>query len=293
MSTLACGKVQKMQRRLIILLRIIFSALVIILLFSLTGYFRNERTTEGLKKLKADTEEGRHKERELIPEAGESAALSIDKEYSERTESLDKAVSGDGDEQEKKVSDEFTGLLEVNPDIIGWLKIPGTVIDYPVVKTSDEDYYLHHDFYGQKSIYGTLFVKDIADVETPGTNIIIYGHHMRNNTMFGSLDAYESEDYLSSHEIIEFNTLYEKRRYQVLSVFRSEVLPEDSGEFRYYDFYQADSKEDFDHYYSNIKELSEYDTGISAEYGDTFITLSTCAYHTKNGRFVVVAKRIG
>ena len=68
--------------------------------------------------------------------------------------------------------------------------------------------------------------------------------------------------------------------------------PEDSDEFRYYDFYQADSREDFDDFYQNIKGLSEYETGVSADYGDTFITLSTCAYHTPEGRFAVVAKRI-
>ncbi len=115
---------------------------------------------------------------------------------------------------------------------------------------------------------------------------------MRNNSMFGDLDAYESEEFFNSHGIIEFNTLYEERRYRVISVFRSEVLPEDSDKFKYYEFYQADSKEDFDDFYNNIKELSEYETGVTAEYGDTFITLSTCAYHTENGRFVVVAKRI-
>ncbi len=281
-----------MQRRIIILLRIIFSALALMLAFSLIGYFRNERMSEDLKSLKAVSEARTEKIRELRLEAGEAAALKTIKIYSERAENRDRINSGDMAEPEKKVSDEFAGLLAVNPDTIGWLRIPDTVIDYPVVRTSDEDYYLHHDFYGEKSIYGTLFVKDIADVETPGTNIIIYGHHMRNDTMFGDLDAYESEEYLKNHEMIEFNTLYEKRQYRVISVFRSEILPEDSDEFRYYDFYQADSKEDFDHFYQNIKNLSEYETGVSAEYGDTFITLSTCAYHTQNGRFVVVAKRI-
>ncbi|MCR5734912.1 MAG: class B sortase [Lachnospiraceae bacterium] len=281
-----------MQRRIIILLRFIFSALVVILAFSLIGYFRNERMSEDLRNLKVVSEARTLSGGELHLEAGEAATLNTIEKHSKGTESQDKFISEDMAEPEKKVLDEFAGLLTVNPDTIGWLRIPDTVIDYPVVSTSDEDYYLHHDFYGQKSIYGTLFVKDIADVDTPGTNIIIYGHHMRNDTMFGGLDAYESEDFFKSHEIIEFNTLYEERRYRVISVFRSEVLPDDSDKFRYYDFYQADSKEDFDYFYKNIKELSEYETGITADYGDTFITLSTCAYHTQNGRFVVVAKRI-
>lgn len=281
-----------MQRRIIILLRLIFSLLAVILAFSLVGYFRNERIREKLKSLKAASEEKTQEAPEPRRETEVSHAPGTSWEYSEETEGRDEAVSAETAGPEKKVSDEFAGLLEVNPDIIGWLRIPDTVIDYPVVRTDNEDYYLHHDFYGQNSIYGTLFVKDIADVETPGTNIIIYGHHMRNDTMFGSLDAYESEDFLKSHGIIEFNTLYEKRRYRVISVFRSEILPEDSDEFRYYDFYQADSREDFDDFYQNIKGLSEYETGVSADYGDTFITLSTCAYHTPEGRFAVVAKRI-
>ncbi len=281
-----------MQRRIIILLKLIFSALVIILAFSLIGYFRNERMSEDLRNLKAAPEARTSENGEPRPDTGETSTPGTTEEHSEEVKSQDMVVSGDTTEPEKKVLDEFASLLAINPDITGWLKIPGTAIDYPVVITGDEDYYLHHDFYGQKSIYGTLFVKDMADVETPGTNIIIYGHHMRNDTMFGSLDAYESEDYFKSHEIIEFSTLYEKRRYRVISVFRSEILPEGSDKFRYYDFYQADSKEDFDYFYDNIKNLSEYETGINADYGDTFITLSTCAYHTQNGRFVVVAKRI-
>ncbi len=278
-----------MQRHIIILLRLIFAALVVILTFSLIGYFRNEKMSEDLRNLKVVSEARVQEDGELRPETTDTTA----EEHLEEAENRNKVISGDTVEPEKKVLDEFAGLIAANPDTIGWLRIPDTVIDYPVVSTGDEDYYLHHDFYGQNSIYGTLFVKDIADVETPGTNIIIYGHHMRNDTMFGNLDAYESEDYFKSHETIEFSTLYEKRRYRVISVFRSEVLPDDSDKFRYYDFYQADSKEDFDYFYHNIKELSEYDTGVTADYGDTFITLSTCAYHTENGRFVVVAKRIG
>ncbi len=281
-----------MQRRIIILLRVFFSVLVIMLAFSLVGYFRNERMSEDLRSLKTASEARTQKGGELRLEAGEAMALRTSKKFSVRTEDRDMDLSGDTDEPEKKTLDEFAGLLEINPDTVGWLKIPGTVIDYPVVRTGDENYYLHHDFYGQKSIYGTLFVKDMADVETPGTNIIIYGHHMRNNTMFGDLDAYESEDYFKNHSIIEFNTLYEERRYKVISVFRSEILPEDSDQFKYYEFYQAESKEDFDDFFQNIKKISEYETGVRADYGDTFITLSTCAYHTENGRFVVVAKRI-
>ena len=281
-----------MQRRIIILLRILFSVLVLMLAFSLFGYFRNERMGEDLKSLKAASEEVSPKPGEVRLEAGEAMVFRAAGGDPEGNGDRDKVISEGEIEPEKKVLDEFAGLLEINPDLIGWLRIPDTVIDYPVVRTGDEDYYLHHDFYGQKSIYGTLFVKDIADVETPGTNIVIYGHHMRNNSMFGGLDEYESEEFLKSHSIIEFNTLYEERRYRVISVFRSEVLPEDSDKFRYYEFYQAESEEDFEDYYQNIKDLSEYETGVSAEYGDTFITLSTCAYHTENGRFVVVAKRI-
>ena len=163
------------------------------------------------------------------------------------------------------------------------------------VRCDDAEYYLSHDFYKKEDKNGTPFVKSFADVDSPGDNFVIYAHNMKNGTMFGNLDDYENENFAKEHSIIEFDSLYEKRHYKVISVFRSEVFSEkenNDDKFKYYEYYNAESPEDFAYFYGNIMHLSSYKSDVKASYGDRFITLSTCAYHTDNGRFVVVAKEI-
>lgn len=181
-------------------------------------------------------------------------------------------------------------IYKENHDLIGWLSIDGMVIDYPVMRGKDDEYYLHHDFFGKEDKYGSLYVRSMADVDTPDTNFIIYGHNMRDGSMFGDLDLYQEESFYLEHPTICFDTLYEERTYEIVAVFRSRVYREDEEVFKYYRFYTAETEEEFQYFYDNIKKLSLYDTGVTAEFGDTFLTLSTCAYHVENGRFAVVAK---
>ena len=109
----------------------------------------------------------------------------------------------------------------------------------------------------------------------------------------GHLVDYEDHEFYRKHRFFTFDTIHEHREYQVLSVFRSEAYPEDDTEhFHYYDFTQAKDKADFDTYVKEVTQRSQYVTGVTAEYGDELLTLSTCAYHTEEGRFVVVAKRV-
>jgi sortase B len=190
------------------------------------------------------------------------------------------------------ILEEYRKLYEKNPDLVGWLSIEDTVIDYPVMRSEDEEYYLRRDFDGNDDTHGCLFVKSFADVETPSTNFIIYGHNMHDGTMFGGLSKYQEEAYEKEHNIISFDTLYEKRTYEIVAVFLSQVYYEDEDVFKYYQFYQADTQEEFDDFYTNIKELSLYDTNVEAQFGDTFLTLSTCSYYTEDGRLAIVAKRI-
>ena len=190
------------------------------------------------------------------------------------------------------VLEKYRALYQENGDLVGWLSIEGTDIDYSVMQREDDEYYLHHDFYGEESRYGCLYVKGQADVDTPGTNFIIYGHNMKDGSMFGDLDLYRKESFWQEHPRISFDTLYEERIYEIIAVFRSRVYQPEEDVFKYYQFYQAENQEEFSWFYENIKELSLYDTGVTAAFGDTFLTLSTCAYHVEDGRFVVVAKAI-
>ncbi|MCM1254102.1 MAG: class B sortase [Clostridium sp.] len=193
--------------------------------------------------------------------------------------------------QQPVMLDKFAELYPVNHEMVGWLSIPDTVIDYPVMQCEDNEYYLHHNFYGEEDKYGCLFVKDIADVDTPGTNFIIYGHNMKDGSMFGMLDEYGNKAFYDEHATLEFDTLYEERTYEIMAVFRSQVYQEDEDVFKYYQFYQADTEEEFNRFYENVMTASLYETGVTAAYGDTFLMLSTCAYHEEDGRLVVVAKR--
>lgn len=201
------------------------------------------------------------------------------------------SVSGSGmDGEEKEIQKPYAALYEENRDLVGWLSIEGMKIDAPVMQSKDDEYYLHHDFYGKDSKYGSFYVKEQADIDA-GTNFIIYGHNMKDGSMFGDLDLYEKKSFYKEHPVISFDTLYEKRTYDIIAVFRSQVYRVDDDVFKYYQFYEAETEKEFDDFYSNIKKLSLYDTGVRAEFGDTFLTLSTCAYHVPDGRFVVVAKR--
>lgn len=199
---------------------------------------------------------------------------------------------------------EYEALWQQNEDFAGWLRIEDTVIDYPVMQClDDENYYLKRDFYKEDNENGSLILDNDSNAGIgtkeqeytngciPSSNLIIHGHTMKSGQMFGGLKSYQDKEYGLSHNIICFDSLYEKREYELIAVFYSQVYYQSEDVFKYYKFFQADTQEEFDDWYNNIKEMSLYDTGVTAEYGDEFITLSCCAYHVENGRFVVVGKR--
>ncbi len=201
-------------------------------------------------------------------------------------------IQEDEEEIVLTVLDEYKTLYNKNKSLIGWIKIDDTNIDYPVMQSRDEDYYLDHNFYQEYDNNGCIFLDSDCDVVHRNTNLIIYGHHMKSGKMFGSLDSYSSEKFFEDHRYIQFDTIYEKGTYEVMYVFRSRIYHEDEIVFKYYQFIDAESEAEF---YSNMNEMAEmslYDTGVTAVYGDELLTLSTCDYQETNGRFVVVAKRI-
>ena len=196
---------------------------------------------------------------------------------------------------EEGVLNIYAPYYEQNPDMIGWLSIEGTVIDYPVVRTpGDNEKYLRLGFDGAYATGGTLFLDERCDpgVEKVTANQMIYGHDMHDGTMFGDLHLYAGEDYGKEHSLIRFDTLHEVGEYQLLAAFYTQVYYTTDTCFKYYQFFDAENEAEFNSYVENVKALAEYDTGVSAEYGDTLLTLSTCSDHVENGRFVVVAKKV-
>ncbi len=200
-----------------------------------------------------------------------------------------------GQEEEIELPDvlnEYKTLYNKNKRLIGWLKIDDTIIDYPVMQTSNNEYYLDHNFNQEKDNNGSIFMDKDCVAYPRSQNLILYGHHMRSGKMFGDLEKYSSESYYKKHSIIQFDTIYEKGTYQVMYVFRAKVLKENEIAFKYYQFIDANSAEEFDSYMREMKEMSLYDTGVSAQYGEELLTLSTCDHSQTDGRFVVVAKRV-
>lgn len=180
-----------------------------------------------------------------------------------------------------------------NSDMAAWLKIPGTNIDYPLMWTPrEEEYYLRRGFDGRSDDNGCLILDTDSCLDPLTTNLIVHGHNMSSGLMFGKLADYEDPDFCDEHRFITLYTKELQRNYEVIAVFRSQVFRKSDQTFKFYKFFQADTPEEFDDFYENIKSMAFYDTGVTAEFGDHFLTLSTCSYHVTNGRFVVVAKEI-
>ena len=186
----------------------------------------------------------------------------------------------------------YLPLYELNPDFFGWLTIPDTNVDYPVMQSVDEPQrYLHRDYYGNRSYGGVPFLD--ADCDPNGNFYLVYGHKMRDGSMFGTLTAYERKSFWETHRTFFFDTLYEERTYEVVLAMRARVLDkEETSGFRYYNYTSLNTEEEFQEYMTQAKKLSLYDTGVEASFGDELLVLSTCHHYVDSGRFVVIARRV-
>lgn len=181
-------------------------------------------------------------------------------------------------------------IAKINSDVIGWIEIDGTNIDYPVMQNGD--YYLHKNIYKNYSSHGTPYLANYCDVKN-SDNLIIYGHHMKDNTMFSQLEKYKNYNFYQNHKYIRFFTIENGTTiediYEVMIAFKT-IAYSDAG-FKYYSYIDFQSEEDYAEFVENCRKLEFYDTGINGTKEDKYITLSTCEYSQKNGRMVVVAKK--
>ena len=190
-----------------------------------------------------------------------------------------------------EVLPEYAQLYTMNPDLVGWIRLPGTGLNYPVMQTPDRpDYYLDRDFYRGSSSHGCIYVREVCDVFAPSDNLTLYGHHMKDGSKFALLSDYADKSWWEDHPVLEFDTLQQRNRYEVFAVFKT-TSSVGKG-FRYHTFVDAADQDEFDLFIQNCKELSLFDTQITPQYGDKLITLSTCDYSQTNGRLVVVARLI-
>ena len=197
--------------------------------------------------------------------------------------------------EEGNLSSENTYNLEniakINSDIIGWIKIDGTNIDYPIMQNGD--YYLHKDIYKNYSSHGTPYLAPFCNLKK-SDNLTIYGHHMKDNTMFSQLEKYKNYNFYLNHKYIKFFTIEDgktiENNYEVMIAFKT-IAYSDEG-FRYYSYTDFQNYEDYEEFVENCRNLEFYYTGVVGTHQDKYITLSTCEYSQKNGRMVVVAKKI-
>lgn len=184
--------------------------------------------------------------------------------------------------------EKYDALFEQNNDFIGWIKIEGTNVNYPVMQTPNKpDFYLKRSFDKEYSDFGVPYLDEDC-VPGESNNYVIYGHHMKNETMFHDLCNYASKDFYDEHPTIKFDTMFGFGEYQIVAVFRFDT---NNDTFRYNQFTDMDELH-FESFMNSVHLRQLYDTGVDAKYGDKLITLSTCEYTYTNGRFVVVAKKI-
>lgn len=185
----------------------------------------------------------------------------------------------------------YKELYEQNSDTVGWIKIEGTKVNYPVLQTPDSvGYYLYRDFDKKSSKRGSVFAWETADINKPSDNITLFGHNMADGSMFACLSDYTEKEAWEKNNLIFFDTLNEYHTYKIFAVFKTSA---NVGQgFSYHKFVDAANASEFNDFVAQCKKLAFYDTGVTPVYGDKLLCLSTCEYTLDNGRLVVAAVRI-
>ena len=198
----------------------------------------------------------------------------------------------DDDDEEPSQQERFADLIKINPDIKAWIYISNTRVNYPVLQTPEDDrnYYLTHNYKKEYSQYGSIFMDSVCTLGTESKNVILHGHHMKNGEMFANILKYGEVDFCKENPIINFDTLNETRKYKVISIFKTNTLPEQGEIFNYQ--ISSFGKGKFMEFVKNVKKRSLIYFPVDVEEDDQLITLSTCSYEFKDFRTVVVARKV-
>ncbi len=280
-------KREKFWHRFRIVLTVLFA-----LVFCVSAFFlirdhiesRKERSAfESLQELVSQGTAGEPTQTQMHPVSPEDSSANPSSGESEET--VPTAPT------EPVMLPHYAPLYEQNPDFFGWISIDGMNINYPIMHTpEDPQFYLRRAFDKSDSHCGVPFLD--AKCAPDSNAYIVYGHHMKDGTMFGHLTDYAEEDFYLSHQTIHFDTLYEQREYQVFAVFYCDVSYEDNGSFAFYKYTDLSDDAVYDEFISQLRQVTIYETDFEVENGTDILMLSTCSYHTSDGRFVVVAKRV-
>lgn len=188
-----------------------------------------------------------------------------------------------------EILEEYQQFYDVNPDFVGWIKIAGTSVDYPVLQDRENpEFYLSHNFLKEEQRSGSVFLDGLANTAPMDDNVILYGHNMKDGTVFGSLKKYKDKEFYQEHPEFEFDTCYEKTLYEIVAVVITDISEE--KDFYYFEFSNYD-EDSFQKCKEFIEEEQLYETDRQVEYGDKLVMLSTCEGSSKNSRLIVIGRR--
>jgi sortase B len=218
-------------------------------------------------------------------ELAEYADIPVKEDQNKKEDTEDQSEENTDEEEAGLAEVNFEELNKINPEIAGWIFMENSVINYPVLHTADNEYYLNHTFRRKTNSSGSIFIECGNQNDFSDQNTIIYGHNMKNGSMFASLNKYKEKSYYDGHQGFWIYTEAGNYYYEIFSVYETEPLIE---------LYQISfaSTEDFADYLNLIAGKSFYDTGVEVSDSDTIVTLSTCAKSNRENRILVHAKKI-
>lgn len=229
--------------------------------------------------------------RVLIIDPKENDDLNDDIRSIYHDEFSDNASNSGAAEESKQ--EKLRRLAEINSDIKGWIFIPDTFIDYPVLQSpqSDPEFYLYRGYNKVYSKYGSIFIDSVCNLGTESKNILLHGHHMNDKRMFGHILKYSDLEFYKAHPDITFDTIYEEAKWKVISIFKTNTR-NDQGEIFNYLISGFKNDSQFLNYVYQVRERSLIDMPVDVYKSDYLLTLSTCSYEFKDFRTVVVARKV-
>lgn len=204
-------------------------------------------------------------------------------------------VSENETEKDNYLSEAEKQLLSENPDFKGWIKLSNTKIDNPIYQAENNSFYLNHNQQKKKSVYGALYFdfKNKITEEEIDKNLVIYGHNMKNGSMFGNLKKLKNLNFYKENPLIEFSTLYKDSTYKIFAIFVLNANKKDDNGYIYNIYrHKFIDESDFDVWSAEAFARSIIDTSVDVEYGDNLITLVTCSSDFENARLVVMAREV-
>ncbi len=276
-----------------VIIYLLLSVLIVLSLIYIINFFSLKQEAKEQSKLLSTID---IYEKENAKEVAQNISEDEEEKAELELEEKGETISTENTEEQKQETErilQVKQLQEQNADIIGWLEIENTNINYPVLQGTDNSYYMTHNYKKENSKNGSIFLDANYNWNIPSNNLLIYGHNLENGMMFQELLKYEKESFYQEHPVIRFTTAEEDAEYEIISAFKSRVYyKSEKNVFRYYFFLNRESEEEYNEFVKKAKNASLYPIDATASYGEQLITLSTCSYYVKDGRFAVIGRKL-